>query len=186
MMAGTERGKEVRLYYIKIRKAWNTPELVMVRAQQMGATLNWKEPSAAKTIALLRVYNQGLMTPNEYRRRALNLPPFEVDAPLNGPAKPSKTGAAKQENLLVERDPDRIDSLAKFIDENLEFTGNGDDFVPVQELYERYQAQAKNPYSRWNFIYVLKASYPIIHKQKKINGYPALVIAGCKFRPLKE
>jgi phage anti-repressor protein len=36
MLAGTPKGKEVRLYFLKIEEAWNTPALVAARAAQMG------------------------------------------------------------------------------------------------------------------------------------------------------
>ncbi|MDR1587507.1 MAG: hypothetical protein LBS57_08640 [Treponema sp.] len=48
MMAGTEKGKEVRKYYIQIEKAWNTPEAVAARARQMGISLQPEPPPAVE------------------------------------------------------------------------------------------------------------------------------------------
>ncbi len=36
MMAGTKKGKEIRLYFLKVEEAWNNPEAVKIRARQMG------------------------------------------------------------------------------------------------------------------------------------------------------
>jgi phage anti-repressor protein len=181
MMAGTSKGKEVRLYYLKIEKAWNTLEAVMARAQQMGATLNWKEPSAAKMVVQLRAYNQGLMTPNEYRRKVLNLPPFEIDAPLERPGKEARKTKTEPEEKYYPSD-----ELLKFVDNNLDFTSSSDDFIRLADLYDRYVLQVETPLSRWTFIHTLKGSFNIISRQKKIGGYPTLVFVGCKFKPLKE
>jgi anti-repressor protein len=59
MMAGTQKGKEVRKYYIKIEKAWNTPELVMARALQA-----FQKPleTYQQEIAELRIQIAGLKT----------------------------------------------------------------------------------------------------------------------------
>jgi phage anti-repressor protein len=35
MVAGTEKGKEVRKYYLQIEKAWNSPEMVIRKAVQL-------------------------------------------------------------------------------------------------------------------------------------------------------
>lgn len=54
MIQRTERGKQARLYFLAIEKAWNTPEMVMSRALKM----------ADVTIQELRVENSRLIVDN--------------------------------------------------------------------------------------------------------------------------
>jgi prophage antirepressor-like protein len=121
--------------------------------------------------------DKGYMTVNEYRRQAFNLPPFEIDAPQERPGKGKARKAEPEEKYYPS------DELLKFVDKNLEFTSNADDFIRLADLYDRYVLQVETPLSRWTFIHTLKGSFNIISRQKKIGGYPALVFIGCKFKP---
>jgi phage anti-repressor protein len=177
MMAGTEKGKEVRKYYIRIEKAWNTPEAVMARVRQMGAIPNRKEPSVTRIREFRIACEKGYMTVNEYRGKALNLPPFEVDAPLERPGKGKAQGPRPPDIPAV-----RSDELFKFVDEYLELTENLDDYIKANDLYNRYVKQSEDPLSRWTFVHTMKGSFSLTYKQKKINGYPTLAFMGCKFK----
>jgi hypothetical protein len=59
MMAGTEKGKQVRKYYLKIEKAWNDPYMTAMRAVHLGYDPAWfmreidkalKDPASEYTI----------------------------------------------------------------------------------------------------------------------------------------
>jgi phage anti-repressor protein len=51
MMAGTEKGKEVRQYYLKLEKAWNTPEAVEERAMRLWQEKQEKAHSTTVTLS---------------------------------------------------------------------------------------------------------------------------------------
>jgi prophage antirepressor-like protein len=163
-------------------EAWIFEEVVPMVLKTGSYTIpghEWKELSAAKATVLLRAYNQGIMTTNEFRRKVLNLPPFEIDAPLERPGKEARKTKTEEKYYPS-------DELLKFVDDNLDFTSNVDDFIRLADLYARYILQVKTPLSRWTFIHTMKGSFNIISRQKKIGGYPTLVFIGCKFKPVKE
>lgn len=54
MLQRTERGKQARLYFLEIEKAWNTPEMIMSRAIKMADT----------TIQELKLENSRLLADN--------------------------------------------------------------------------------------------------------------------------
>jgi hypothetical protein len=137
----------------------------------------WKEPSAARIKEMRMAYDKGTVTVNEYRRQAFNLPPFEIDAPLEKPAR-----GRTPNPYFLEEPAYKSDGLIQFVDENLELTGNAQDYIPLASLYERYTRENDNPFSRWSFTHLLKGSFNIGSRQKKINGYPAHVFIGCKFK----
>lgn len=56
MMSKTEKGKEVRKYFIQVEKAWNSPEMVMNRALKISAN----------QVKLLQVKNQQLLEDKQH------------------------------------------------------------------------------------------------------------------------
>ena len=139
-----------------------------------------KEPSAAKMKELRMAYTKGVITVNEYRQKAFNLPPFEIDAPIEVPKPGKRIPAPPVEKICPS------DDLEKFVDANIEFTGNSENFIRLSDLYERYARQVEKPLSRWTFIYTLRGSFNLMSRQKKLGGYPTAVFIGCKFKTEAE
>jgi prophage antirepressor-like protein len=140
-----------------------------------------QKPIPAARIKEIRLaYDKGTVTVNEYRRQAFNLPPFAVDGPLERPGKGKVQKAEPEEKYRPS------DELLKFADENIEFTGNPNDFVRLPDLYDRYILKVENPLSRWSFIYTLKGAFSLISRQKRLGGYPTHVFIGCKFKEIRS
>jgi len=135
-----------------------------------------KEPSAAKIKEIRMAHSKGVVTVNEYRQKAFNLPPFEIDAPLEVPNPGKRTTAPPVEKIRPS------DELIKFVDENIEFTGNSENFIRLSDAYERYARQVEKPLSRFTFTYTLRGSFNLLCRQKKLGGYPTSVFLGCKFK----
>jgi prophage antirepressor-like protein len=140
-----------------------------------------QKPIPVTRIREIRIaYDKGAVTINEYRRQAFNLPPFEIDAPLERPGKDKARKAEPEEKYRPS------DELLKFADENIEFTGNPNDFIRLPDLYDRYILQVENPLSRWSFIYTLKGAFSLISRQKRLGGYPTHVFIGCRFKEIRS
>ena len=113
------------------------------------------EDAAAKMRELRLAIDKGLATPAEWRNVVLG---------NFGPRKPDT-------------------SIIKFVQANLAITGNPADFVPVAEVFARYEERAEIGYSRNILLRKIKAAFPgLTYKQKKIDGYPVLVFIGCRLQ----
>lgn len=55
MMSYTEKGKEIRKYFVQVKKNWNNPDMVMNRALNIAAT----------RVKLLQAQNDKLLEDNE-------------------------------------------------------------------------------------------------------------------------
>jgi hypothetical protein len=77
MMAGTEKGKEVRRYYLEIEK-----KFLEIRRSGISA-ISWKEPSTARLHELRMILKEGRISVREFRRLAFNLDTPDVpDNPI--------------------------------------------------------------------------------------------------------
>jgi hypothetical protein len=175
MMAGTEKGKEVRKYYLRIEKEYfDLRKQVADQKPPSELSDEWKknfpypflllEDAAVKMREMRLGIDKGVVSAKEYRRVVLG--------DFSRPYKPDT-------------------SVVSFIENNLKITGNEKDFVPVEELYRCYELQAVNGLSRNTLTRQIRNLYPaLIYKQKKIDGYPVLVFFGCKLlntpAPVKE
>jgi hypothetical protein len=113
------------------------------------------ENADRKLAAMTRAVDKGLMDAREWRRVVLG--DF-------GPHKPAG-------------------DIVAFVRENLTITGNGADYVEVSRVYARYAEQDDPHYSRNTLVRKIKAAFPgITYKQKKLDGYPALIFQGCKLK----
>jgi hypothetical protein len=114
------------------------------------------ENAAVKMREMRLGIDKGLVDPREYRRVV-----FGDFSPAE------KTDAA----------------VIGFVKKNVTITGSEDDFIPLTGLYACYQEQTAKPCS-WNILVrKIRASFPaLVYKQKKIDGYPALVFLGCRLK----
>jgi hypothetical protein len=209
-MAGTEKGKDVRLYYIKIRKAWNTPELVMARAQQMGAKIKvepepyvccypfFNDPRNLRSLGRLsRLVDTGKMSRLELRKIMFGPDAQDIEPDPMVRAKDLRLAvkeglATKEEYRIAMGLPaemkktaktDVAESFIRFASKYIEFTGNKEDVITTHSLYDRYMAVTENPISLWSFTYSLKGNFPgVLNKQKKIEGYPVLCFFGIRYK----
>ena len=192
MMAGTPKGKEVRKYYIKIEKAWRTPELVAEQARRLGALpqpepIAWcvypffnKSDASELLGQLIESFDKGLSTREDFRRVVFDKPdttphktPKEIPDDAYGRAVRFLRGDSRRAHP----------GIAAFADSALIITKSRADFVLTREVYERYSAQNKNPVRRPMFSRHLRLMYPEIGlAQKKVKGVPELVFEGVKFR----
>jgi phage anti-repressor protein len=194
MMAGTAKGKEVRLYYIKIEKAWNTPELVMVRARQMGAIpqpepeKSWcpypffNQPNAESLLEkLIEVCNKGYCTPGEFNRAVFYLP--DADPFKTTPGIDCSIKAVPAEKSIIRRTRKLNPFVIGFAENFLDITGMENNFLLVQEVYIKFKEAVGTQISRNVFVRQLKdIDTRIVYKQKKIDGVPKLVFFGIKFK----
>jgi phage anti-repressor protein len=192
MMAGTAKGKEVRLYYIKIEKAWNTPELVAARARQMGVSfqpepITWcpypffNQPNAGELLGkLIATCDKGYCSVEEFKRVVFSKPDT---TPYKTPREAPNAAYAKTAAFLIGDSRKAHPDIAPFVEASLIITGSTADFVLVREVYERYSFQKENPISRPMFSRHFRLIYPEIgYKQKKVNGSAELIFWGVKFK----
>ena len=69
--------------------------------------------------------------------------------------------------------------VQSFFNKNFRITGQDEDFIPVESVYEKYKEEfPQSELSRNKFTRTIRSLYlNIQYKQKKINGYPILVFA---------
>jgi phage anti-repressor protein len=156
MMAGTEKGKEVRKYYLRIEKEY----FALLRKGQDEWKKNFPYPfllledAAVKMREMRLGIASGVVSAKEYRQVVLG----DFSRP-------------------VKRDV----SIVSFIESNLKITGNEKDFAPVADIFRRYESQTTNGLTRNKLTRQIRNTYPALgYKQKKIDGYPVLVFSGCK------
>jgi phage anti-repressor protein len=159
MMAGTEKGKEVRKYYLRIEKEYFA-FLRKDREEQEEWKKNFPYPfllleNAAVKMREMRLgIAKGVISAKEYRQVVLG----DFSRP-------------------VKRDV----STVAFVESNLKITGNEKDFVPVADVFSRYESQTTNGLTRQKLTRAIRNIYPALgYKQKKIDGYPVLIFSGCK------
>jgi phage anti-repressor protein len=191
LMAGTERGKDVRQYYIKIRKAWNSPELVAARARQMGVNLQpepvawcpypfFNQPNAAELLGnLIETCDKGYCDVEEFKRVVFSRPDA---APYKSPREAPNAAYAKALTFLTGARKAYPD-IVVFVEAFLIITKSTADFLPVREVHKRYTAQMGKPISQAMLTRHIRLVYPEIgYKQKKIKGSVELIFYGVKFK----
>lgn len=185
MVENNPKGREIRRYLIKVEEAWNTPEMLVKRLEQMGALPEsgretWKEPSASRLRELRMILQEGSITVREFRRLAFNLD--TPDVPDN-PIKNALTFKCHDDFMeYAETHQKANPTVYSFAKTVLKVTGNPDDFVPVQDLYRLYQEYTNTweTETRTKFVRRIKEMYPALeYKQKKIDGVPKLVFTDC-------
>ncbi|MGI5116842.1 BRO-N domain-containing protein [Treponema sp. SP13] len=69
--------------------------------------------------------------------------------------------------------------VQSFFNKNFRITGQDEDFIPVESVYEKYKEEfPQSELSRNKFTRTIRSLYlNIQYKQRKINGYPILVFA---------
>ena len=73
--------------------------------------------------------------------------------------------------------------IIDFANSNLVITGNLFDYATISDLYNRYQLASGSNLTQQKFTRQIKTTFPtLVHKQKKINGYPVLCFCGCKLK----
>jgi len=163
MMAGTERGKEVRKYYIAVEKAL----FGICRQEQDEWKKNFPYPfllledAAIKMREMRLAMNKGAITVSEWRRVVLG--DFSKYKPCT--------------------------DVINFINENVTITGNVSDYILATDIFARYEIQGKHELTRHKLTRKIKQTFPtLVYKQKKINGSVVLCFCGCRLKrnALKE
>jgi phage anti-repressor protein len=187
IVENNEKGREIRRYLIRMEEAWNTPEAVMARARQMGAIPQsapekfWSyypffngSNFAERTEFIKWLYAQGIMTKEEVR--------LEVLSHIN-PAAAEERVIRAEEVHTTRRKKKLNPVITDFAEKFLDITGLEDDFIPVQDVYDKFREAAGNEISRNIFVRKLQdLDSRIVYKQKKIGGLPELAFFGIKFK----
>jgi phage anti-repressor protein len=174
MMAGTEKGKEVRRYYLEIEKKF-------LEIQRSGiSAMFWKEPSTVRLHELRMILKEGSISVREFRRLAFN---FDTPDVPDNPIKGALTFETHDDfTEYAETHPKANPTIYAFAKAALKITGNPDDFVLIKDLYQLYREYTNTwkAETRYKFTNRIKEMYPDLeYKQKKVNGYPELVFTGC-------
>jgi phage anti-repressor protein len=198
MMAETEKGKEVRKYYLTIEKAWNTPELVAARARQMGVTLPpapekpWsyypffeKPDFKERCDRLVGLYKDNLISRDELRSEIL----FREGG---GPVKavytlsenpPQEEAAYVEAVRVLKRNRRPRSEVSRFAEKLLDFTGLKNDCIPTGDMYELFRKETGCDITSGKFIRDMKAVFPLMeHRQRKISGKPVMAFFGVKLK----
>jgi phage anti-repressor protein len=185
MVENNAKGREIRRYLIKVEEAWNTPEMLIKRLQQMGALPEpgrdtWKEPSTVRLHELRMILREGSISVREFRRLAFNFDTPDVpDNPIKG-ALVFKTHDDFME--YAETHKKANPTVYSFAKTALKITGNPDDYVLVRGLYRLYRENVNSweAETRNKFVRRIREMYPgLEYKQKKVDGKPELVFMGC-------
>jgi hypothetical protein len=163
MMAGTEKGKEVRKYYLRVEKEYFDLRKQVADQKPFSELEEWKKnfpypflllEKADRKMREMRLgIAKGVVSAKEYRQVVLG--------DFSRPVKPDV-------------------SIVSFVESNLKITGNEKDFAPIADIYRRYDSQTTNGLSRNKLTRAIRNIYPALgYKQKKIDGYPVLVFLGC-------
>jgi phage anti-repressor protein len=184
------RGREIRRYLIKVEEAWNTPEMLIKRLQQMGALPSidpFPDLSASK-LREIRMKINGLRTDlkeerisvREYRRFAYGLDTPDVpDNPIKGALTFKAYDDFTEYKETHKKANPTVYSFAKI---TLKITGNPGDFVLIRDLYRLYRENVNSweAETRNKLVRRIREMYPaLVYKQKKVDGKPELVFTGC-------
>jgi phage anti-repressor protein len=150
MLAQTDKGKEVRDFFIKIKEAWNTLEMLIKRLEQMGALPGretWKMPSAGKIRQLRKARKEEIISVQEFRRLAFNLnTPYMPDNPIKGANAPidnsnkRNTTPHSESTLPAPAELSQRDQLRRVINRNARIGRNyaGAWYKLYDQFYHRY------------------------------------------------
>jgi phage anti-repressor protein len=188
MVENNEKGREIRRYLIRMEEAWNTPEAVMVRTRQMGVIpqpvpeKSWSyypffngSTFVERTEFIKWLYAQGMMTKDKVR--------LEILGHINPTAAAEERDIRADEVHTTRRKKKLNPVITDFAEKFLDITRLEGDFIPVQDVYDKFIEAAGNQISRNIFVRKLQdLDSCIVYKQKKINGLPELAFFGIKFK----
>jgi phage anti-repressor protein len=202
MMAGTQKGKEVRKYYLEIEREYRRLLAEKKPEPYVCCYSFFNDPRNLRALdRLSRLVDSGKMSRLEFRKIMFGPDAQDIEPDPMVRAKDLRLAVAK--GLATKEEyrtamglpaempktakPDVTGSFIKFASEYIEFTGNKEDFVTTHDIYERYKAVTEAPISLWSFTYSLKGNFPgVSHKQKKIKGYPTLCFFGIRYKDTVE
>jgi phage anti-repressor protein len=165
MMAGTDRGKEVRKYFIQIEKAWNNPEAVKARARQAGYTPYVPKPITASMLRECRLsFSAGLLT----RSAAYSI--LGLD-PLSDTDSPPPSG--KPYPNTVKEAQDRKEKLRGLVEEFVKTELAKISPIATRDCYAVFNQYAEltgKDTVRWNEFGILMGSLGIKSKQVHVSG----------------
>jgi phage anti-repressor protein len=150
MMAGTEKGKEVRRYYLELEKKFEELKRLDIAGEQYGG-LAW-EVEQMKEYRL--AHESGAIDLQEWRKFLLTLLPAK-----RSPAKPWE---------------EKIQEADDFIRRHIEYTGCRSDWIKTIELYCYYKQEIQNGIPKYEFSRRIAKSGATWFRRNNIEAFSGI------------